>query len=171
MKYFIGIDPSLSGLAYVCLDENKNIHDYFTMTTLKNIKNDFEISLFKLDNINKLIFIVDNIINRLNDLSNNEIYIGLEGYSYGSSSRSVTGMAELSGYIKIMLYKNKYKYDIIPPSVAKKFISGKGNANKDLVKNSCLHLKIEIPWNKKSYKRYDLYDALSIALYIYDKNK
>jgi Holliday junction resolvasome RuvABC endonuclease subunit len=56
-----------------------------------------------------------------------KVYI--EGYSYGSVGR-VFHIAENGGVCKYMLWKNHIEYDTIPPTVIKKFATGKGNADK-----------------------------------------
>ena len=59
--------------------------------------------------------------------------IQIEDYSYGSTGR-VFHIAENLGLLK---YKLKmecgWNYNLIPPSVIKKFATGKGNANKELM--------------------------------------
>ena len=59
--------------------------------------------------------------------------IQIEDYSYGSTGR-VFHIAENLGLLK---YKLKmecgWDYNLIPPSVIKKFATGKGNANKELM--------------------------------------
>jgi len=59
--------------------------------------------------------------------------IQIEDYSYGSTGR-VFHIAENLGLLK---YKLKmecgWDYTLLPPSVIKKFATGKGNANKDLM--------------------------------------
>jgi Holliday junction resolvasome RuvABC endonuclease subunit len=59
--------------------------------------------------------------------------IQIENYSYGSTGR-VFHIAENLGLLK---YKLKmecgWDYTLLPPSVIKKFATGKGNANKDLM--------------------------------------
>lgn len=55
--------------------------------------------------------------------------IFLEGYSY-SSSGQVFQIGENCGLLKHKLWNNNYNFNIIPPTVIKKFATGKGNANK-----------------------------------------
>ena len=57
-----------------------------------------------------------------------KVYI--EGYSYGSVGR-VFQIAENGGVCKYLLWKNNIEYDTIPPTVIKKFATGKGNADKE----------------------------------------
>jgi len=60
--------------------------------------------------------------------------IYIEGYSMGSTGM-VFNIAENAGLLKHYLWKNKYTYNIVPPTVIKKFATGKGNANKQLLQD------------------------------------
>jgi Holliday junction resolvasome RuvABC endonuclease subunit len=59
-----------------------------------------------------------------------QVYI--EGYSMGSTGR-VFNIAENCGLLKHYLWKWGYEFTTIPPTVIKKFATGKGNANKQLL--------------------------------------
>ena len=62
-----------------------------------------------------------------------DLYVVMEGYSYGSIGRTFE-LGELGGMIKMLLNKHGIPYSIVPPTVWKKEIIGKGNANKDTIK-------------------------------------
>ena len=58
----------------------------------------------------------------------------IEGYAFATSGKSyVRSVAENSGLLKHKMYKEKQAFTSIPPSVIKKYATGKGNANKDLM--------------------------------------
>jgi len=58
----------------------------------------------------------------------------IEGYAFATSGKSyVRSVAENSGLLKHKMYKAKQAFTSIPPSVIKKYATGKGNANKDLM--------------------------------------
>ena len=59
----------------------------------------------------------------------------LEGYSYGSTGR-VFHIAENTAILKHLMWENRIEFEIIPPTVIKKFATGKGNANKELMYES-----------------------------------
>lgn len=61
--------------------------------------------------------------------------INLEGYSFGSKGQ-VYNIGENAGILKWKLSSLKYKYFITPPTVVKKFATGKGTANKYLMHES-----------------------------------
>lgn len=88
------------------------------------------------------------------------IPIFLEGYSFGAGRKGrLFDLGELGGVIKIAGYKRlSYSIVLIPPTVWKKYITGKGNASKALV-TSVLASKYEI-----SFDQQDQADALGIAL-------
>ena len=54
----------------------------------------------------------------------------IEDYSFGSKGR-VFNLAENCGLLKYMLFKKGYRFFTVPPTVVKKFATGKGNANKE----------------------------------------
>ena len=59
----------------------------------------------------------------------------IEGYSYGSSGK-VFHIAENTAILKNYLWDEGLEFEIIPPTVIKKFATGKGNANKELMYES-----------------------------------
>ena len=65
-------------------------------------------------------------------ISGCEVFI--EGYAFATSGKShVRSVAENSGLLKHKMYKIKQPFTSVPPSVIKKYATGKGNANKDLM--------------------------------------
>ena len=59
-----------------------------------------------------------------------EVFI--EGYAYATSGTShVRSMAENTGHFKQTLWKMKIPFISVPPTVIKKFATGKGNSNKE----------------------------------------
>ena len=64
----------------------------------------------------------------------------VEGYSFGSKGQAVFQIAENCGILKYRLQMSpSILYDTVVPSVVKKFASGKGNADKQLMYNSFLN--------------------------------
>lgn len=61
--------------------------------------------------------------------------IFIEGYAYGSGlggSRNID-LGELGGVLRVMFYEKKIPYVEIVPQHLKKYVTGKGNANKELM--------------------------------------
>ena len=79
---------------------------------------------------------------RFNNLSNWTIeklkehsveYVGIEGYSYGSSSSRLFEIGENTGLLKHKMWFNSIPFEVFAPSAIKKFGCRKGNANKELM--------------------------------------
>jgi len=59
-----------------------------------------------------------------------EVFI--EGYAFATSGKShVRSVAENSGLLKHKMYKANQKFTSVPPTVIKKYATGKGNSNKE----------------------------------------
>ena len=73
-----------------------------------------------------------------------KIYI--EGYSFGSKGQAVFQIAENCGILKFRLQMSPtVLYDTVVPSVVKKYASGKGNADKQLMYDSFTkHTKVDL---------------------------
>jgi Holliday junction resolvasome RuvABC endonuclease subunit len=64
-------------------------------------------------------------------LSKQPLYkISLEGYSYGSKG-TVFQIGENTGILKDRLWRQRYDFEAVPPTVVKKIATGKGNSNKE----------------------------------------
>jgi hypothetical protein len=68
-----------------------------------------------------------------------EVRFFVEGYSMGSKGK-VFNIAEHAGMLKYFLWLNKVPFEIVPPTVLKKFATGKGNADKQKM---CTHFACE----------------------------
>ena len=60
-----------------------------------------------------------------------EVY--LEGYAYMATGRNIHSITENTGLLKHKMWKNKVSFMSYPPTVIKKFATGKGNANKEVM--------------------------------------
>lgn len=78
-----------------------------------------------------------------------EIYVVIEGISYGSTIKtsSVFDLAGLNYMIRAVMMNFTDKVIVSPPSHVKKFATGVGNANKDLmiVTFKTIHPELDIP--------------------------
>jgi len=64
-----------------------------------------------------------------------EVY--LEGYAFATAAQAgVRSIAENTGLLKHKMWKNKVPFKSFPPTVIKKFATGKGNANKEVMYES-----------------------------------
>ena len=79
------------------------------------------------------LMIVNLIIEKLKSIIDDNVVIGLEGFSYGSISSSTLDLAMYNSFLRMKLIEN-FGLDclnIISPTEAKKMLFGKGNAKKE----------------------------------------
>ena len=60
----------------------------------------------------------------------------IENYAYSANGQRVLQIAENMAILKNTLYNCNLRYEMIPPTVIKKYASDKGNANKELMYDS-----------------------------------
>lgn len=76
-------------------------------------------------------------INIIHQHRKDKAMVFIEGYSFGSKGQAVFQIAENCGILKYRLLLSPYLlYETIVPSVVKKYASGKGNADKQLMYDS-----------------------------------
>ena len=134
----IGIDYSLTSPC-VCVSKDKtfsNSYFYFLNdrksvvgkhhNILGNFHDDYMVDQERYENLAN--WVLEILLNF--DKSNTVVMI--EDYSFGSKGR-IFNIAENCGLLKYLLYKNKFSYQTIQPTVIKKYATGKGNANKQLM--------------------------------------
>lgn len=130
MSLIIGIDPSLTSTGIVVLRGNK----VELAVTTKNKP--------ALGTIDRVRLIYERIVDIQENLSDGEKWqapdlIVIEGFSYGSKGRSVFDIAYLGWRIREELEWLKEQDNIpwleVPPSQLKKFATGQGNANKEII--------------------------------------
>jgi crossover junction endodeoxyribonuclease RuvC len=132
LSLIIGIDPSLTSTGIVVL-RNGQVE---TAVTTKNRP--------ELGTIERVTDIRLQIGKILSNLTNDEEtqwqapdLIVIEGFSYGSKGRSVFDIAYLGWRIREDLeWHREYEKTVwieVPPTQLKKFATGKGNANKEII--------------------------------------
>ena len=79
------------------------------------------------------LMIVNLIIDKLKVIIDDEVIIGLEGFSYGSISSSTLDLAMYNSFLRMKLIENFGSdcLNIISPTEGKKILFGKGNAKKE----------------------------------------
>lgn len=126
----IGIDPSLTSTGIVVLRDGK----VELAVTTKNKP--------ALGTIDRVRLIYERIVDIQENLSDGEKWqapdlIVIEGFSYGSKGRSVFDIAYLGWRIREELERLRTDDGIpwleVPPSQLKKFATGQGNANKEII--------------------------------------
>ena len=79
------------------------------------------------------LIIVNLIIDKLKSIIDEDVIIGLEGFSYGSISSSTLDLAMYNSFLRMKLIENFGSdcLNIISPTEGKKMLFGKGNAKKE----------------------------------------
>ena len=116
------------------------------------------------------------VLSILADFKKEDITILIEDYSFGSKGK-VFNLAENCGILKYLLHKQGYKFFTVPPTVVKKFATGKGNATKEkmyetFVKDTFIDLhSIISPTTKLGSPTTDVVDAWYIAKFMIHKQE
>jgi hypothetical protein len=79
------------------------------------------------------LMIVNLIIEKLKTIRDDDVIIGLEGFSYGSISSSTLDLAMYNSFLRMKLIENFGSdcLNIVSPTEGKKMLFGKGNAKKE----------------------------------------
>lgn len=119
MKY-TGIDLSLTNTGIVVLNDSGSIYSQRLIKTKSS------------ENIEDRIYYIYNEINNLL-IDYNNMIINIEGLSFGSKGNAIMQLAGLHYYVRINFNLIGVKYKIIPPTILKKYITGKANCKKNLI--------------------------------------
>ena len=142
MKYFIGLDLSLTSTGMVVVSEDGVLVEKEIISS--DSKNEIE---------NRLKNIADKIVEILKKYD--DVAIAIEGLSFGSTSSSALQIGALHYYVRCKLKENGYTFLICEPTKVKKFVTGLGNCKKDLI-----ILKVYQKWGEE-FSISDLADAYS----------
>lgn len=113
-------------------------------------------------------------MNLILETETTKVYI--EGYSMGSRGK-VFHIAENTGIIKYKLWKAGIEVESVPPTVIKKFATGKGNSDKEKMQaaffeQSRVNLKFELGMTEKQWNpSSDIIDSYWICKYGYEQTK
>jgi len=147
---FVGLDPSYNSFGLIVLDQNEEIVEQKILKS--KTKDEAEDRIIALE---KEFDFIPNI------LGLQSVY--MEGPSYSSDGGFVLQMGALHYYLRIFFRKKNIDYKIIAPGTLKKFVTGKGNAKKDLIL-----LKTYKKWGVE-FSVHDLADAYGLAqMALYD---
>ena len=118
-------------------DLNKVIYSTYEKIDIKDACDSHELELIKTKNLLNIVNVISHIITVYSKHCDN-IYVGMEGLSYGSSvrTRSIYELAGLNYLIRNeLMTKHMCELYILPPTEVKKFATGIGNCSKDAVIN------------------------------------
>jgi len=141
----VGIDYSLNSPAICIADDNFDFNkcSFHFLTSKKKHIGKFGKNIFgyEIKDYNTPIERFSNISTWALDIihkhKSNTAKVFVEGYSFGSKGQAVFQIAENCGILKYRLQMSpSMLYDTIVPSVVKKYASGKGNADKQLMYDS-----------------------------------
>lgn len=162
---FIGIDPSLTGTGIVCLNKEGEIVGQELIKTTNKLEIEDRLELIN-DRIQDLMD--DEYQIRYTDGYKHNVIVYIEGLSFGAKGDAIMQLAGLHYYLRIQL-RNKSRsdlnYEIIPPTTLKKFITGKGNAKKEL-----MLLQVYKRWGVE-FTDNNMADAYSLARMALDNYK
>ena len=125
-----------------------------------------EAEVVKFNNIYNIVTEIGKIFDELLEDSETEIEVRMEGISF--SSRNTSSLAELSALnylIREACYKRKIKFIILPPTKVKKFATGNGQADKELMTESFFVLNPSMREVSKYIKIDDIADSYFMAMY------
>lgn len=160
MTYYIGIDPSINSSGITIRDEEGNVHFYivkggnltkkeisaqseyhdifhyacYNKIELKNAEDEYERELFKTRNFINIVDLISKTINSY--IGDGTAIVCMEGISYGSiKSSAVMDLAGLNYLLreKLLDFIVVDELIIAPPAEVKRFATGSGNANKELM--------------------------------------
>lgn len=148
-QLFVGLDPSLTATGLVVLNKEAEI-----------IRQELIMTSSKVDIEPRLIKVKDHVMSSLGNAELNKFYnVYVEGLSFMSSGQGFTQLAGLHYFLRSCFFQRPVdiKYEIIAPTALKKFVSGKGNAKKEL-----MLLKVFKKWGVE-FSDSNLCDAYSLA--------
>lgn len=136
----LGIDQSLTATGITLLDNNQCHCELVETERTKKTK------CPTIDYTRRLIFIQD----FFKDLVEKESidYMAMEGMSFGSRGSTIFDLGGLSHMIRRIFLDNSIPFVIIPPKTLKKFFTGNGNANKEMMIEEAVNRDLDIQITK-----------------------
>jgi len=144
-NFLIGVDPSINGSG-IFIQNVKKKKEFYTLVFCQT-KKEFKICsesrasfIFPVKTVDKKLFFINRaIINSkiickfIREMTNQEkCYIAIEGFSFGSHGK-LASIGEFVGILEYELLMDGHRIKEYAPTSVKKFFTGKGNANKNLM--------------------------------------
>lgn len=177
---YIGVDLSITSPGISCLDSDGEIlwMNFFASKPkwegkLDNLITGIPYPEYTCDSErhHKIGSIIVDLIEK-EQLNGNQVKVCLEGYSYGSTASRLFQIAENGGHFKFLCWQKNIDVLIVAPSAIKKFGTGRGNANKELVYQSFvakygikLHQIFGLKTDKAISPISDIADSVFMAAY------
>lgn len=127
----LGIDLSFTGTGLVMLDDGKLIGQSLIKTVLEG-----KLIHERMSRVEKTLGgIIEFSQGFFSNKQRDNVIVVIEGYSFGSKHGKAFSIGELGGIIRYWIRNNFCHENIleIPPKRLKKFITGNGNADKELM--------------------------------------
>jgi len=177
-EYIAGVDYSLTSPA-VCVAkiinnditfENSSFHFLKQTKSQKSFGNihSYEYPEYS-DDIDRFSQLASWVVERIRWYDNRVQKVFLEDYAFGATGR-VFHIAENTGILKKVLRASGFSFITLPPTVVKKYATGKGNANKEMMYETFLSetkvdLKSQLSPNSKQISNpvSDIVDSFYIA--------
>jgi Holliday junction resolvasome RuvABC endonuclease subunit len=172
---FDGKRWALGNCQFHFMTDKKTLHETFKYKTTVDMTGVPSIPVMEnyTDNLLRFERICDWAYGLIKDF--NPEFVAIEGYSMGSAIGRAFDIAENTALLKYKFHQNGNPYLVYPPTVIKKYATGKGNASKIAMRdsfieetgvnlNDVLGLKTQKPTNPVS----DIIDAYYIAKLLYE---
>ncbi|MFA6325323.1 MAG: hypothetical protein WCX46_03820 [Candidatus Paceibacterota bacterium] len=129
MKYFCGLDLSLTGTGIAVLNDNGKI----IATDLIKSKKTGDTPLSELKRILDIRNRIFDSIYKLNiDTTDSDIiYFAIEGLAFLAKGTSLVQLSALNYFIREAIILDDCQFIIVAPTSLKRFATGKGNSEKD----------------------------------------
>ena len=130
MKYFVGLDLSLTGSGVTILnDKGKVIKTALIKSKKTGDKPSDE--LWRILGIRENIFKVIDTLGLIDENGGNTVYYAIEGMAFLAKGTSLVQLAALNYFIREWISYDKKDFVIVAPTSLKRFATGKGNSEKD----------------------------------------
>lgn len=123
----VGSLDRINSFYFMYLNHDKKKIEHIDLMNLNIVGYELDKSLVHDNQQKRYEVIADYFVNAVKEHSVDVVYI--EDYSFGSRGK-VFHIAENAGLLKYKLYKEGIQVETVAPTRAKKFATGKGNANK-----------------------------------------
>lgn len=155
MIHVLGVDPSLThtGVVYGAMPPTDT-----DPTEVKHyaIKTDLKKHAHPIARLAHLAAYFDMLLDEVEEQIGGPSILTVENYSFGSKNSRPHSLGEWGGQVRLNAYWRGWTVVVVSPSVLKKLVTGKGNAEKDLMMMEIL--------SKWGYKPLDNNNADAYAL-------
>lgn len=130
MKVVIGIDPSLThtGIAYGLLNDAFGFDQFWSAKIKVELKK-YAHPLARLEAISARLESVFEVVEELGPPG----LCMIEGYAFGSPKSRSHSLAEWGGQVRLTAYRRGWVLCVVPPTTLKKYTTGNGRAEKNVV--------------------------------------